>query len=56
MDPAVAITFVLVLSVVFGGYCFFILRPETAEQQARRRRMKSKLPGGPGSGGAGGVV
>jgi tight adherence protein B len=52
MDPAVAITFVLVLSVVFGGYWFFILRPENAEQQALRRRMKSKLPGGPGGAGS----
>jgi tight adherence protein B len=52
MDPAVAITFVLVLSVVFGGYWFFILRPENADQQALRRRMKSRLPGGPGGAGS----
>jgi tight adherence protein B len=56
MDPAVAITFVLVLSVVFGGYWFFVLRPETADQQALRRRMKSKVPGGPGGAGSAGSV
>src|SRR3954454_20815123 len=39
-----AITFVGVLSVIFGAYWFTIGEPEAREQQKLRRRLKSESP------------
>jgi tight adherence protein B len=44
MPTPVLVTFVVVMSLVMGAYWLFVLRPETADQHALRRRMKGKLP------------
>src|SRR3954452_14421725 len=40
-----AITFVVVLGVIFGAYWFTVGDPEAREQQKLRRRLKSERPG-----------
>lgn len=36
----VLLTFALVLGILFGSYYFFVLRPETSEQNALRQRLQ----------------
>ena len=42
----VLLTFCLVLGIIFGGYCLFVLRPETLEQTALRKRLRGSTPAG----------
>ena len=42
----VLLTFCLVLGIVFGSYCVFVLRPETLEQTALRKRLRGSTPAG----------
>jgi tight adherence protein B len=42
----VLLTFCLVLGIIFGGYCAFVLRPETREQAALRKRLRGSIVAG----------
>lgn len=42
----VLLTFCLVLGIIFGGYCAFVLRPETLEQTALRKRLRGSIAAG----------
>jgi tight adherence protein B len=39
----VLLTFLLVLGIIFGGYYAFVLRPETLEQKAIRKRLRGSI-------------
>jgi tight adherence protein B len=43
----VLLTFCLVLGIIFGSYYAFVLRPETIEQTALRKRLRGSIPAGP---------
>ena len=36
------IVFIMVLSIVFGGYVFFIVRPEVESERAVRARLRGR--------------
>jgi len=42
----VLLTFCLVLGIIFGGYYAFVLRPETLDETALRRRLRGAVPAG----------
>jgi len=42
----VLLTFCLVLGIIFGAYYVFVLRPETLEQAALRKRLRGSTPAG----------
>ena len=39
----VLLTFSLVLGIIFGGYFLFVLRPETREESALRKRLRGSI-------------
>ena len=39
----VLLTFCLVLGIIFGGYFLFVLRPETREETALRKRLRGSI-------------
>ena len=39
----VLLTFSLVLGIIFGGYFFFVLRPETRDEAALRKRLRGSI-------------
>jgi tight adherence protein B len=43
MMAFVLLTFSLVLGIIFGGYFFFVLRPETREETVLRKRLRSSI-------------
>jgi tight adherence protein B len=43
MMAFVLLTFSLVLGIIFGGYFIFVLRPETREETALRKRLRGSI-------------
>jgi tight adherence protein B len=43
MMAFVLLTFCLVLGIIFGGFYLFVLRPETREQTALRKRLRGSI-------------
>ena len=49
MMAFVLLTFRLVLGIIFGGYFVFVLRPETREETALRKRLRGSIAAGTGT-------